>query len=137
MLARPESYNNLVQEPSTFERDQLDQRAFEICIEKNYLNWVEWFVETHNVTLKWDMVRFMLANKKKIDTVRKCINLKTNFDPTSAGLEKIIFAGTGYQSSFKRSLKIMDILQIMLEHGYGSQEIIDFLEDYNKSGALN
>ena len=74
------------------DRQQLNALAFEIAVDKDYADLAQHFIESNSVLITWDMIRRMLQNRQEY-LVKQCIKFGCKFDPGSAQVQKIFFAG--------------------------------------------
>ncbi len=94
------------------------------------------FIENGLVSITWEMVRKMLANRQEY-LVKQCIKYGTKFDTGSAQIKKIVFAGRTSQPMEDRNIRLVDFIQIMLELKWKSQEIVTILANYYKKGQID
>lgn len=62
MMKDPRIFNRLTDEKS-FDRYSLNQIAFETALDKDYMDIAFHFIENNLVSINWEMVRKMLANR--------------------------------------------------------------------------
>ena len=82
------------------------------------------------------MVRKMLANKQEY-LVKQCIKCQCKFDSGSANLKKIAFAGRTGELIADRTIRLVDFVQIMLELGWKSKQIIFVLTNYSRKNKMD
>lgn len=83
--------------------------AFQIALEKDYSDIAEYFIITGVVHITWDMVRKMISSNQEY-LVKKCIKFNTKFDPGSASIKKILFAGRSAAPLEDRTIKLVDFI---------------------------
>jgi len=94
------------------------------------------FIENGLVQITWEMIRKMLANRQEY-LVKQCIKFGSKFDPGSAHVKKIFFAGRTAQPIEDRAIRLVDFIQIMLELNWKTKEIIIVLTNYNKKSKID
>jgi hypothetical protein len=114
----------------------LNQVAFQISIEKDYYDIAEHFISTDTVHITWDMVRKMLSKKQEY-LVKRCVKFQTKFDPGSASIKKILFAGRSAAPLEDRTIKLVDFIQIMLELRWKTIDIVTILKRYQVKGKID
>lgn len=62
MMRDPKIFSRLTDE-SSFDKFTLNQIAFEVAIDKDYMDIAFHFIENGLVHITWDMIRKMLANR--------------------------------------------------------------------------
>ena len=62
MMRDPKIFSRLTDD-SSFDKFTLNQIAFEIAIDKDYMDIAFHFIENGLVHITWDMIRKMLANR--------------------------------------------------------------------------
>jgi len=67
------------------------------------------FIETGQVYITWDMVRKMISRRQEY-LVKQCIKYQSKFDPGSASLKKMIFAGRSAAPQEDRAIKLVDFI---------------------------
>lgn len=81
------------------------------------------------------MVRKMISRRQEY-LVKQCIKYGTKFDPGSASLKKIVFAGRAAAPLEDRTIKLVDFIQVMLELKWKSKDIKEVLVNYSKKGKI-
>lgn len=69
----PKIFSRLIDDKS-FDKYTLLQVAFETAIDKDYVDIAYHFIENGYVSITWDMIRKMLANRQEY-LVKQCIKL--------------------------------------------------------------
>ena len=69
--------------------------------------------------------------------VKQCIKYGCRFDPGSASLKKIVFAGRTAAPLEDRTIKLVDFIQVMLELRWKSRDIREVLVNYTKKGKID
>ena len=108
MFKESRSFYKLSQ-PESFDRFKLNQVAFEISLEKDYMDIAFYFIENGLVHITWDMIRKMLESRQEY-LVKQCIKYGCKFDQGSAQVKKIIFAGRTAQPIEDRNIKLVDFI---------------------------
>ena len=103
--------------------------AFEIAVDKNYMDMAYHFIENGLVHITWEMIRKMLKNRQEY-LVKQCIKFGLRFDPGNTEVKKILFAGRAAQPIEDRTIRLVDFIQIMLELNWKSAEIMFILKNY-------
>ncbi|CDW87773.1 transient receptor potential cation subfamily member 4 [Stylonychia lemnae] len=135
IMGKERSFQSLTIE-SSYSRYRLNQVAFEVSLEKDYLDIAFHFIETGQVLITWDMVRQMI-NRRQEYLVKQCIKYGCKFDPGSASLKKIVFAGRTAAPLEDRTIKLVDFIQVMLELKWKSKDIREVLVNYSKKGKID
>ncbi len=110
----------------SYDRFKLNQLAFEVAIDKDYVDIAMNFIENGMVQINWEMIRKMLANFQN-NLVSKCIKFGLKFDPSRTNVKRIFFAGRTAQPIEDRTIRLVDFIQIMLELNWKTREIIPHL----------
>ena len=76
------SYSKLVVKTS-FARQNLNQFAFEISLEKDYMDVAAILIEKEKVSVTWEMIRKMLSSRQEY-LVKQCIKFDVRFDSSAA-----------------------------------------------------
>ena len=129
------SYMRLTNDTS-MDRFKLNQLAFEIAIDKDYMDVAYHFIENGLIHITWEMIRRMLLNRQEY-LVKQCIKFGCKFDTGSAQVKKIFFAGRTAQPIEDRTIRLVDFIQIMLELRWKTREIIIILTNYNKNSQID
>ena len=74
----PKSFFRLTSDNS-YDRFKLNQLAFEISLDKDYIDVACHFIENGDVTITWEMIRKMLQNRQEY-LVKQCIKYGSKFD---------------------------------------------------------
>ena len=69
--------------------------------------------------------------------MKQCIKYGSKFDPGSACLKKIVFAGRTAAPLEDRTIKLVDFIQVMLELKWKTKEIQEVLKNYSKKGKID
>lgn len=128
-------FNNLTTENS-YSRYRLNQIAFEVALDKDYIDVAFHFIETSQIHISWEMVRKMIDRRQEY-LVKQCIKYGSKFDPGSASLKKIVFAGRTAAPLEDRAIKLVDFIQVMLELKWKTKEILEVLKNYSKKGKID
>lgn len=120
---------------TSYSRFRLNQLAFETAIDKDYIDVAFHFIETGQAHITWAIVRKMLSRRQEY-LVKQCIKYGSKFDPGSASLKKIVFAGRSAAPMEDRTIKLVDFIQVMLELKWRTKEIKEVLINYSKKGKI-
>lgn len=82
------------------------------------------------------MVRQMITRRQEY-LVKQCIKYGCKFDPGSASLKKIVFAGRSAAPLEDRAIKLVDFIQVMLDLKWKSKDIREVLVNYSKKGKID
>ena len=118
-------------------RVKLENMAFQASLDKKFKDIIAHFIQSSTkIFLTWDQIRQMLENDQ-IDLIKQCIKNRMKLEGENASIKKIVFAGRASAPLEDQTIRLVDLLHVMLEQKWNSSSIRNLLIKYSEKSRLS